>query len=336
MPVPGGTLTLSSGNWTDLVQTAFDLEAEKYLREEPIFRPFADKRPTRQAHPGDVVTLTITGELALATTPLSENLDVDAVAMPANRQLNVTLVEYGNAVVDTHFLRKTDFTQDTAARIGEELGLNAARSIDKIYQNVLDATTKVAYVDNTGALKDGALPAAGTSTGVITSKSISTAKALLRRRNSMPRFGNTSACVVHPDVAHDLYSESGTNTWKQPHEQVDTSNIYNRTLGDYMGVRFFENSKSTVTLEPFGANPDTYIYNSYFIDKQALVEVVADDVRTVVADPIDALKRFYRAGWYALLGVSRYRENAQQLVKSQSSIATTYFAGALPTYDGKA
>lgn len=336
MPIPGGTLTTSSGNWTDLVQTAFDLEAEKYLREEPIFRPFADKRPSRQAHPGDVVTLTITGELPLATSPLTEGADVDAVAMPANRQLNVTLVEYGNAVVDTHFLRKTDFTQDTAARIGEEVGLNAARSIDKIYQNVLDATGNDAYVNNSGALVDGVLPANSTSTGIMTAAAISTAKALLRRRNAMPRFGDLSACVIHPDVAHDLMAASGAATWRQPHEQVDTSNIYNRVLGDFMGVRFVQNSKCTITLEAFGANPDAYIYNSYFIDKQALVEVVADDVRTVVADPIDALKRFYRVGWYALLGVSRYRENAQQLVKSQSSIATTYFAGTLPTYDGKA
>lgn len=322
MPVPSGTVTLSSGNWTDIVQTAFDTEMAPYLREEPIFRPFTDKRPTRQAMPGDVVTLTIYGELALATTPLTENADVDAVAMPANRQLNVTLVEYGNAVVTSRYLERTAFTQTVAQDVGREVGLNAARSIDKIYQNVLDGATNVAWVDNTGDV----VTADPAVEGNITSVSIQTMSTFLRRRNSVPRFGDIHACVIHPDVAHDLMAESGVNTWRQPHEQVDTMAIYNGVLGDYMGVRFVTNSKCTVT----SATPD--VYTTYFIDREALVEVVSDDVRVVVGPNIDKLNRFRTVGWYALLGVSRYRENALQLLKTASSIE----AFGLAAFDGKA
>ncbi len=326
MPVPQGTLNTTS-SWTTRVATALDLEVATYLREEPIFRAFTDSRPERQSYPGKVVTKTIRGQLALATTPLSESLDVDSVAAPADRQFNVTMNEYGNAMVDTHLLRKTDWSQSAAAEIGQEMGLNATRAIDAVYRAVLDGASNVAYMASGGPQL--ANPTAA-STTKITSTGVTTMKTLLRRRNAMPRFGDKSACVIHPDVAHDLFTESGTNTWKQPHEQVDTSAIYNRVLGDYMGVRFIENSQCTVVA---GTND---VYTSYFIDKEALFEAVGDDVRIVVADPIDALKRFYRVGWYALLGVSRYRENAIQLLKSSSTIETAFFAGTVPAYDGKA
>lgn len=326
MPVPQGTLNTTT-SWTTRVATALDLEVAPYLVEEPIFRAFTDSRPERQSYPGKVVTKTVRGELALATTPLSESLDVDSVAAPADRQLNVTMNEYGNAIVDTHLLRKVDWSQSAAAEIGMELGLNAARSVDAVYRAVLDGATNVAYMAAGGLQL--ANPTAA-STTQIKSQAVATAKTLLRRRNAQPRFGQTSACVIHPDVLHDLYNESGTNTWRQPHEMVDTSNIYNRVAGDYMGVRFVENSKCTVVT---GTND---VYNTYFIDREALIEVVGDDVRIVVADPIDALKRFYRVGWYALLGVSRFRENAIQLVKSSSTIETAFYAGTVPTYDGKA
>lgn len=326
MPVPQGTLNTTT-SWTTRVATALDLEVAKYLVEEPIFRAFTDSRPERQSYPGKVVTKTVRGELALATTPLSESLDVDSVAAPADRQFNITMAEYGNAMVDTHLLRKTDWSQAAAKEIGEEMGKNATRSIDKIYQNVLDAATNVFYVHtSTGPT----LTNPTTNLGPATAVSIQTAKTLLRRRNAEPRFGSHSASVIHPDVAHDLQAATGNGSWRVPHEQVDTSNLYNRMLGDWMGVRFIENSKCTIT----SGTPD--VYNTYFIDKEGLIEVVGDDVRIVVADPIDALKRFYRVGWFALLGVSIFRQNAVQILKTSSSIETGLFGGTLPTYDGKA
>jgi N4-gp56 family major capsid protein len=326
MPVPGGTTT-NTTNFATRIYQALDLEVAPYLVEEPIFRAFTDSRPVRQAHPGKVIQKTVRGELALATTPLSETADVDAVAPPADRQFTVTLNEYGNAMVETRLLQATEWSQAVGAEIGEELGKNATRSIDAVYRAVLDGASNVAYMAAGGPQL--ANPTAA-STTKITSVGVTTMKTLLRRRNAEPRFGDKSACVIHPDVAHDLFAESGTNTWKQPHEQVDTSAIYNRILGDYMGVRFIENSKCTVVA---GTND---VYNNYFIDKEALFEAVGQDIMPVVAEPIDALKRFYRVGWYALLGVTRFRENAIQLLKSSSTIESGFYAGTVPALDGKA
>lgn len=326
MPVGAGTLT-STATFTTRVATALDLEVAKYLREEPIFRPFTDSRPERQSYPGKVVQKTVRGELALATTALNETLDVDSVGPPADRQFTITMNEYGNVLQQTNLLREVDWSQAVASEIGMELGVNATRSIDKVYQTVLDGASNVAYMAAGGVQL--ANPTAASTTKV-TSQGISTMKTLLRRRNAEPRFGNISACVIHPDVLHDLYSESGTNTWRQPHEQVDTSNLYNRVAGDYMGVRFIENSNCTIVAGTLD------VYTTYFIDKEALIEVVGQDISVKVAPPIDALDRFFRTGWYALLGVSRFRENAIQLLKSSSTIESGFYGGTLPTVDGKA
>lgn len=328
MPVPDGTLS-STSNFTTRIATALDLEVARYLVEEPIFRALTDSEPVRESYPGQTLQKTVRGSLALATTPLTESTDVSAVAPPADRQFNVTMAEYGNAMVLTRKLSEVEWSQRVGAEIGEELGKNATRSIDKVYQTVLDGATNVAYMAAGGIQL--ANPTAA-STTKITSQGIAVAKTLLRRRNSVPRFdgGQVSACIIHPDVLLDLLSESGTNTWRQPHEQVDTMNIYKRVAGDYMGVRFVENSQCTIVA---GTND---VYTTYFVDSEALFEYVGVDIQSVVAPPIDALGRFYRFGWYALLGVTRFRENAIQLVKSASSLETGFYAGTLPAYDGKA
>src|SRR6266496_512757 len=192
MPVPQGTLNTTT-SWTTRVATALDLEVATYLREEPVFRAFTDSKPERQSYPGKVVTKTIRGELALATTPLSESLDVDSVAAPADRQFNVTMQEYGNAIVDTHLLRRTDWSQSAAGEIGQELGLNATRSIDAIYRAVLDGAANVAYMAAGGLQL--ANPTAASTTKFV-SPAIATAKGLLRRRNAMPRFGDYPALLI--------------------------------------------------------------------------------------------------------------------------------------------
>jgi hypothetical protein len=118
MPVPGGTLNTTT-SFATRVALALDLEVATYLREEPIFRAFTDSRPERQSYPGKVVQKTVRGELALATTPLSESVDVDSVAAPADRQFNITLNEYGNAMVDTRLLRAVEWSQAVGAEIGQ-------------------------------------------------------------------------------------------------------------------------------------------------------------------------------------------------------------------------
>lgn len=331
MPVPSGTLTTTTGALgPQIVKTAYDTALGAALYELPTFRMFADKRPVSPAMQSEIVTMTITGDLPVSTTPLSESLDVDAVELPASRQLNVQLAEYGNAVVDTLRLRNVEFTQAIAMEKAAKVARNAVDTIDKVYQNVLDTATNVIWVGASGV---PVLADPTTNRAPLSAKAVAAGVTLLRRRLAMPFHGDMHHVVAHPDVLHDLMAETGSGTWRQPHEQVDPGGIYTAHVGDFMGARFFSLTKCTLDVTA-GANPDAY--SSYFVGREGLVEFVKEDISGEVGPPIDKLNRFFTLGWYAHLGVSIYRQNSIQIVKSASSINTSLFGGTNPTFDAKA
>lgn len=331
MPVPSGTLTTTTGALgPQIVKTAFDTTLGQALYELPTFRMFADKRPVSPAMQSEIVTMTITGDLPISTTPLSESLDVDAVELPASRQLNVQLNEYGNAVVDTLRLRNVEFTKSIAQEKAGKVARNAVDTIDKVYQNVIDGGTNVLWV-TTGGVPTLTDPT--TNRKPLSAKATATAINLLRRRLAKPWHGDMHHVVAHNDVLFDLMAEVGNGTWRQPHEQVDTSGVYTAHVGDFMGARFFAHNKCTIDITA-GANPDAYY--SYFMGREALVEFVKEDISGEVGPQIDKLNRFYTLGWYAHLGVSIYRQNCLQIVKSSSSINTDLFTGTNPAFDAKA
>jgi hypothetical protein len=106
-------------SWSEYVEETFDTTVAWFLRDMPMFRQIVDKRPVSQAMPGSPITLTIEGELPLATTALSENTDIDSVVMPDPRRVSVTPNEYGNSTIHTLKLTKQDFTASTVKRIGQ-------------------------------------------------------------------------------------------------------------------------------------------------------------------------------------------------------------------------
>lgn len=312
-------------NWSEYVEEAFDTTVAWYLRDQPMFRQIVDKHPVSQAMPGTPITLTIEGELPLATTPLSEVVDVDSVAMPDPRRVQVTPNEYGNSTIHTLKLTKQDFTQATVKRIGQSLANNQADSIDSLIKTVIDAGTNVLHC--TEASGPGSLT--GPADEPINAWTIAAAVSLLRGRKAMGREGDMYMSYIHPDVAYDLRLSTGTQSWRAPHEYVDTSNIYSGEVGSFHGARFVETNRCTVT----AGTPD--LYKTYFFGREVLLEASVVEPHTVVGPVVDKLKRFYPIGWYAFLGWTLYRQNCLQLVSSESSLETLSLVDH-STYDPKA
>jgi N4-gp56 family major capsid protein len=289
------------------------------------FRSFVDKRPVSQAMEGDVVTLTILGQLPINTTELSEAVDVDAQAMPAPRQVSITLREYGNAVLRTNKLTELAFTQSVASDIGQEIATNMNESMDVIYRTVLDGATNKLYRNSSTNAITTTAPGTITELDTLKSDTVAASVALLRGRKAQYRDGQHYLAHVHPDVSYDLRLATGDNAWIQPHTYVDTSGIYNGEIGTFQGARFIENTRCAVA----AGTPDQY--NTYFMGREGMMEAVCTEPGVRVGPVTDKLNRFNPVGWYALLGVSRFRENAMQIVKSKSSLE-----GLAGTYDPKA
>lgn len=297
-------------NLTLLVETAYDRKADWVLRSMPQFRAVVDKRPVAQAMPGDVVVFTINGELAsLATTPLSETVDLDAVARPAPTRVSVTLNEYGNAEINTIKLEKLAFT-DPRFEMGETIARNMADTMDRLVRDVMETGTQVIWQDDDGTL-DTADPG---TLGNGAAKGFAAAAAKLRGDNVQGRRGDLYVAYIHPDVSYDVRLETGEQGWLHPHaDGGDTSAIYAGEIGTFVGNVFIETPRCPI---------NSGDYTSFILGREYIAEACAIEPHVVVGPVVDKLKRFNPLGWHAMCGWALYRNEAGWQYKTNSSIAS--------------
>ena len=296
-----------------LVQAAYDRYVEFALRSQPLFRNLADKRPVQQAMPGSSVVFSLYQDLAAATSTLTETTDPDAVAISNVNTVSVTLNEYGNTVLNTRKLGEFAFS-DVDPAIANIVAYNMADSIDKIVVNVLRGGTNVIY-------SGSATATSGLTAGDdIEGADLRRAVAKLRAANAVPKDSMLYAAYMHPEVAHDLRAETGSNSFEDIRKYTDPNvgNILNATTGVYGGAYVVETPRAYVATD--GAS-SAKVYRTIIAGQQALAEATAVEPGIVIGPVIDKLMRFRPVGWYSLQGWARYREASLYRIESTSSIA---------------
>ena len=310
---------------SNAVQTAYDRFFEFSLRDQPLFRQVADKRPAQQTAPGGSVVLERYQDLAKATTPLTETTDPDAVAIGNPTTVTITLNEYGNPVLRTRKLYLFSLT-DVDPAIANIVAYNAADSIDEIVQTVLRAGTNViqrkagtvSYVTN-GTLTT---PVATTMTATdgYTSPMARLAVVKLRANKAVPRKGSLFWAAIHPEVSYDLRSETGAAAWRDPHNYSAAGNIWAGEIGAYEGAFYIESPRCYNAVDAGAGDNTVRRFRTYYAGQQALAEAVADEFHTVAGPITDKLMRFRPLGWYGVAGWARYREEALVRAESTSTI----------------
>lgn len=310
----------TSTTLTLLIEKALNREADWALREMPTFRQMVDKTTGILTNPGQPAKLVIMNDLALATTPLTENVDPDAVAVPAPTVVTVSPLEYGNATLRTLKMSELTYT-NVIPDIAMTVGRNMIDSIDKLYQNVFDTGANI-LARQGGSYTTTFAVNSVIATDVLNADGAARAVALLRTRLAQARGDGLMSAIVHPNVAYDLKRESGTNattvnTWFYAHANAgDVSPIYRGEIGTFVGIRWVENAKATKVTNTV----PTSVYNTYVMGQEPLVEHVVIEPRIVVGTVLDKLRRFYPVGWYAFLNSALYRTESLQLVKSASTL----------------
>lgn len=310
---------------SNAVQTAYDKFFEFALRAQPLFRQVADKRPANQTAPGGSVVLERYQDLAVATTPLTEAVDPDSVALGNPTTVTITLNEYGNPVLRTRKLYLFSLT-DIDPAIANIVAFNAADSIDSVVQTVLRAGTNViqrkagtvTYV-TTGTLT---LPVGTTMTATdsYTSAMARLAVVKLRTNKAVPRKGSLYWCAMHPEVSYDLRSETGAAAWRDPHNYSAAGNIWAGEIGAYEGAFYIESPRCFNAVDAGTGDNTVRRFRTYYAGQQALAEAVADEFHTVAGPITDKLMRFRPLGWYGVAGWARYREEALIRAESTSTI----------------
>jgi N4-gp56 family major capsid protein len=325
--MPDVFVRTTGGNAAVFHATALDLKVRWYLLRNNIFRQFADVHPLDPAHNYRTVTLTLNGELALATTPLDEVVNPDSVDIPVTRQVSVTMNEYGNTMKHTLLSRETAWNKQLPDDMVFMLAENAAATIDNRVETTLATATNIVWTDNTTAGLASAAPIEANLTG-LSAKATAAAVTNLRVRRGRPKRGNNFAAIIHPNVAFDLKNEAGANVWSTPHVNVDTSEVYNGVVATYAGADFLESREvSTTTI---GA---TAVYNSYFLGAEAILEASAIEPHLVIGEVVDPMRRTVPVSWHALLGWNIFRQNSIQVVRSKTNLNVAVNQG---TYDPKA
>lgn len=311
----------SSVTWD---QAAYERLAYFALRPELYFDGFADVRPTRQSMPGTSVTFNITADLAEASTPISEVVDVDPVVM-SDSNVTVTLQEYGNVVKTTARLRGTSYLPVDEITINV-VAFNAGVSIDTVARDIMAGGTNVTYV---AGKTSRATIAAGdhfaTTTSRTGAESVRYVVAKLRGANVAP-VGGAYVGVIHPDVSYDFRGATGGANWRDPHTYSRPEGIFNGEAGQFEGVRFVESPRAPMFVDAGATNTD--VYATLVFGKQALAKAWSmvegnGPLPVVRPTPVtDNLRRFLGVGWYWLGGYGLFRQAALWRIESSSSIGS--------------
>jgi N4-gp56 family major capsid protein len=296
-----------------LVQKAYDKMIEFALRDEPLIRAVADKRPVAKTNNGNVVVLQRHADLSLATTALTETSDIDGVTVGTPTSVTITMQEFGNATTNTRALKLFSLT-DIDPDIVTLMARNQADSIDELAMTTLRGGSNVIYSGST-ATSTATITAAAT----LSTANIAKAVAKLRKNKASGRRGSEFWAGIHPEVAHDLMLESGSAGWVIPNAYgVSQDRIWAGEVGRYKGAFFVESPRLYNATD--GAS-SARVYRTIVCGKQALAEAVAEEPHTVIGPVTDKLNRFRPIGWYGVLGFARYREEALYRIESGSSIA---------------
>ena len=308
-----GTFTPSNG--AGLVQKAYDRLVEFALRSQPLLRSVADKRPARQSMPGSSVVFQIYNDLNRATTPLSEQVDPDSVAIGTPSAITVVLNEYGNAVLTTRKLQLMSLAEVDPA-IANIVAFNMADSIDEVVQTELRGGSNVIYASNASGVR---ATATTNVTGAHTLKAadIRLAVAKLRAGKAIARKGSLYWCAIHPEVSHDLRAETGAASWRLPHEYQSNAEIWAGEIGNFEGAYFIESPRMYNATD---GGSSARVFRTLLAGQQALAEAVAEEPHVVIGNVTDKLMRLRPIGWYGVLGFKRYREEALYRIESSSSI----------------
>ena len=226
-----------------LVQKAYDKLIEFALRTQPLIRSVADKRPVALTNPGSTVTFQLYNDINRVTGTLTETADVDASALATPKAIPVTLNEYGNAVIVTRALNLFSLA-DVDPAVANIIAYNMADSVDELAQAALDGGTNVIYGGD--ATSQGAISQA-TTADTLSAANIRRAVAKLRANNAVARKGSMYWAGIHPEVSHDLRSETGGAAWRDPHNYQEASNIWAGEIGSFEGAYFVESPRLKVT-----------------------------------------------------------------------------------------
>lgn len=222
---------------TTTMQTYNDRKTLEIAKTKFVYAQFGQKKPLPR-NSGKTISWrrynlftpnATTQALTEGVVPTEQNLSQTTV--------NATVSQYGAYVKISDLLDMTaldSVVRDSSVLLGEQLGT----VVDWVTRDAMLATTSVQYAG--GAANTNAIA----SSSVMTVAEIRKAVRTLKKNKARPFNGGRGdhfICIVSPDVAYDLQSDTD---WKGVRQYQDKEAIYSGELGSMFGVVFVESTEA--------------------------------------------------------------------------------------------
>jgi len=313
------SIATTPGYSDNTVKAAYDLLFKWALTAVPQYRQFVDVRPQAPTMQGSSITLQLNqwtdeNTVNAAKTPLSEEVDNDAVKLPATKTVTLTPQEFGFHTVRTLKLVNRAMTpvDPVVARFVAD---HQRKVVDELIQDKL----------NSGVASGNILRGAGrastnliTAADTLTADMVRVAKLKLAVAQTLPWFGDTYAAGIHPTQVFELRRETGSGAWRLPNEYgASQDKIWAGTIGDFEGVRFVENARTRVGTD--GAS-SAKVARTYFFGREALAEHVIVEPHIILGNVgSDRYNRKRTIGWYGDFDQVVYRQEALVIAQTGSA-----------------
>lgn len=204
------------------------------MKPEMVHTRDAQER-TLPEHNGKTVKFRRFTPFDAITEPLAEGVTPEGQTL-TETALTAMVKPYGGHVEVTdelNFYMLDNMHQETAKLLGDQ----AALSLDTIARDALNAGMNVQYANSKGSR------AAVAASDILTYAEIKKAVRSLKRKNVKPFADGFYHAVVHPDVVHDLTSDT---MWVDVAKYQDRQKVEKYELGTIHKVKFFESTNAKV------------------------------------------------------------------------------------------
>lgn len=224
---------LTTGSLDSFIVRAVD----QNFQDKRFFAEFAKKHMKPEYNTS--ITFYQPKDMDGTNATLTEGVTPAATAFTMTPKV-ITLSELGSRV-ELSNLAISDSPVELIKNAGYELGQDAARKIDKLAQDTMDAGTNVIY----GTASDASTSRVTVDAAdIIQIEDVANAVANLKA-NDAPTYGDgLYRCIVHPHVAYDLKAAVGANDWLPVNAQTspNAGKIFAGEMGSMFGARFIESS----------------------------------------------------------------------------------------------
>lgn len=304
------------------VKTAYDQKIYDVNRVNMIFDQFATVAPSMLTHNGNIKRLSFVDDLADATTPLLENLDIDTQVI-TGRYMTLSQRMYGNAAKRAVTLVAQSMVpyDPVAAR---KIALNAAKTQDALARTAFFQSTLTMYNPDdttiTGTVGTLAPTLSNGSAGYLSSDVIFEGVTMLGEANADPFYEDSYVLLTGPRGVQHLFAESGSGGWRDVvmrNEGNSGNSIFRGRIGNYQGVEVVVSRRLT--------NGQSLLFGAEAFAKTFPgVEGLGAYPQAVVSPVTDTLRIFGGVGWKWMGGYSIFRP--QNVIKITHASTARAFA----------